>query len=916
MAQYSFKGTADMSAHDAALKKSAEEVRAYQTTVENAANSVESFTDAERVSTKELLNQLSQLESVGRKSSDFQRQLGQVTKQIQDLTVCYTKLTDEEKSSPLGQATAQRIAELTDIAQEYKDTLDGVREQMGGSAPDISKWDMAAEAIHAVTDSIGAYVAISEFNETQQEKLIQTLTMLSRIEAIGNAVVSAGTTFRNVFAQVEKVRAIQIKAATAATVLQTKATGKATIAQRAFNLVAKANPYVLLATVLITAAIAVGTFVKKMSDAREEQERANEEAERTAEKMEKIGDKVGDVVGDYRVLQAQWKQLSTEQEKAKWVEENKSKFEQLGLSVTSVADAEKVLVEQTGAVVKALAARAKAEAAMELYKESVKEDIKNDLNPTAENGRVVTNQKQAGNTVSSSDIKAAGLKKDVDYKTTITTMYTAAGAISQTVAELTEEGAKKWNAYRQSVADNLKAASSETEKWLGKVEETYKEAADAQKELKNAGVKTVDPKGGSASSTTPTVSKEDLTVLQTMQNELSELKKQQENIHPLEINTEEGKRRIVELAKLIAEKEKQISDYKIAVGIDKQKVKEVVKVKGTLERLREELKQYEDQLIQLNFDEPGAEAQLDIIKKKVAETKAEIEKTEIKLGITTPEVATPTGSIADLENQLSEKQQSFKVAIDPQSRKQILDDIDILQARIDKMSAPLTLGQQFQKAADDIDGLISPVRGIADAWTSFNQTCEDGNVLTVFSALTDSILTTISAFGGIIEMIDAFKVASQANQQIQNANSQQQIANTQAEIATSMAKTTANSGEAITEATKSGAKLPFPANIAAIAAGVAAVIAALAMVSKFAGGGIVNGRTTVGDMNLARVNGGEMILNNRQQGNLFKLLNGTVGAGQSAPAGNVEFKIKGDTLYGVLKNHTKISSKSGKNISL
>lgn len=915
MAQYSFKGTADMSAHDAALKKSAEEVRAYQTTVENAANSVENFTDAERVSTKELLNQLSQLESVGRKSSDFQRQLGQVTKQIQDLTVCYTKLTDEEKSSPLGQATAQRIAELTDIAQEYKDTLDGVREQMGGSAPDISKWDMAAEAIHAVTDSIGAYVAISEFNETQQEKLIQTLTMLSRIEAIGNAVVSAGTTFRNVFAQVEKVRAIQLKAATAATVLQTKATGQATIAQRAFNLVAKANPYVLLATVLITAAVAVGTFVKKMSDAREEQERANEEAERTAEKMEKIGDSVGDVVGDYKVLQAQWKQLSTEQEKAKWVEENKSKFEQLGLSVTSVADAEKVLVEQTGAVVKALAARAKAEAAMEMYKESIKEDIKNDLNPTAENGRVVTNTKNAGAEVTQGNIKDAGLRKGIDYKTSITTMNTAAGAISLTVHQLTEEGAKRWNEYRQSVADNLKAASSETEKWLGKVEETYKEAADAQKELKNVGVKTVDPKGGSTS-TTPTVSKEDLTVLQTMQNELSALKKQQENIHPLEINTEEGKRRIVELAKLIAEKEKQISDYKIAVGIDKQKVKEVVKVKGTLERLREELKQYEDQLIQLNFDEPGAEAQLEDIKKKVAATKAEIEKTEIKLGITTPEVAPPTGSIADLENQLSLKQQSFKVAIDPQSRKQILDDIDILQARIEKMSSPLTLGQQFQKAADDIDGLISPVRGIADAWSSFNDACEDGNVLTVFSALTDSILTTISAFGGIIEMIDAFKVASQANQQIQNANSQQQIANTQAEIATSTAKTAANSGEAITEATKSGAKLPFPANIAAIAAGVAAVIAALAMVSKFAGGGIVNGRTTVGDMNLARVNGGEMILNNRQQGNLFKLLNGTVGAGQSAPTGNVVFKIKGDTLYGVLKNHTKISNKSGKNISL
>lgn len=875
MAQYSFKGTADMSAHDAALKKSAEEVRAYQTTVENAANSVESFTDAERVSTKELLNQLSQLESVGRKSSDFQRQLGQVTKQIQDLTVCYTKLTDEEKSSPLGQATAQRIAELTDIAQEYKETLDGVREQMGGSAPDIEKWDMAAEAIHAVTDSIGAYVAISEFNETQQEKLIQTLTMLSRIEAIGNAVVSAGTTFRNVFAQVEKVRAIQIKAATAATVLQTKATGKATIAQRAFNLVAKANPYVLLATVLITAAVAVGAFVKKMSDAREEQERANEEAERTAEKMEKIGDKVGDVVGDYRVLQAQWKQLSTEQEKAKWVEENKSKFEQLGLSVTSVADAEKVLVEQTGAVVKALAARAKAEAAMELYKESVKEDIKNDLNPTAENGRVVTNQKQAGNTVSSSDIKAAGLKKDVDYKTTITTMYTAAGAISQTVTELTEEGAKKWNAYRQSVADNLKAASSETEKWLGKVEETYKEAAEAQKELGNVGVKTVEPKAGSGGGTSAAPTKEQLTILEGYNKELQTLKKQQENINPLTLNTEEGKKKVEELVKLINEKEKQISDYKLAVGIDKPKVEEVKKeVKGTLEILQDELKALEEQRVKIDITAPNVDETIKELIDKISAKELEISNLRVKLGIDVPE--------KEIEEAIPEK----------------------------------TISDKLRNISDNINGITDPIYNVTGAWESFNQACEDGDVLGVFSALTDAITTTIESFAGIIEMMNLFKSASQAAQAVENANSQQKLANDQAEIASSMAKTTANSGEAITEATKSGAKLPFPANIAAIAAGVAAVVAALAMISRFAGGGIVKGKTTVGDMNLARVNGGEMILNNRQQGNLFKLLNGTVGAGQSAPAGNVEFKIKGDTLYGVLKNHTKISSKSGKNISL
>lgn len=51
----------------------------------------------------------------------------------------------------------------------------------------------------------------------------------------------------------------------------------------------------------------------------------------------------------------------------------------------------------------------------------------------------------------------------------------------------------------------------------------------------------------------------------------------------------------------------------------------------------------------------------------------------------------------------------------------------------------------------------------------------------------------------------------------------------------SMANTAAKSGEAVANATASGAKLPFPANIAAIIAGVAAVIAAISMIKSLTG---------------------------------------------------------------------------------
>ena len=75
----------------------------------------------------------------------------------------------------------------------------------------------------------------------------------------------------------------------------------------------------------------------------------------------------------------------------------------------------------------------------------------------------------------------------------------------------------------------------------------------------------------------------------------------------------------------------------------------------------------------------------------------------------------------------------------------------------------------------------------------------------------------------------------------------------------------AKSGEAIADATASGAKMPFPLNLIAIAAGVAAVVGALAMISGgFADGGIIGGNSFHGDKMLARVNAGEMILNQKQ----------------------------------------------------
>lgn len=110
-------------------------------------------------------------------------------------------------------------------------------------------------------------------------------------------------------------------------------------------------------------------------------------------------------------------------------------------------------------------------------------------------------------------------------------------------------------------------------------------------------------------------------------------------------------------------------------------------------------------------------------------------------------------------------------------------------------------------------------------------------------------------------------------------------------------------GEAIAGASAAG-----PLGWIAAGAAVASIIASFASIPKFANGGIIEGNSTFGDMNLARVNAGEMILNGMQQGNLFRLLDG--GYNMSANnGGTVSFKIHGRDLEGVLRNHTNQKNK-------
>lgn len=115
------------------------------------------------------------------------------------------------------------------------------------------------------------------------------------------------------------------------------------------------------------------------------------------------------------------------------------------------------------------------------------------------------------------------------------------------------------------------------------------------------------------------------------------------------------------------------------------------------------------------------------------------------------------------------------------------------------------------------------------------------------------------------------------------------------------------------QASAQDSKLGVIGWVAAIAAGTAVMISTISQLQSFSQGGIFQGSKTVGDHNLARVNSGEMILTNTQQGNLFRILdNNTAGLGGGVGVSSV--RVKGSDIYLALSNYSKVQSKTGRRV--
>lgn len=797
---------------------------------------------------------------------------------------------------------------MTQQAGEMSDAMGDANQAVAAFANDTMNLEASAQALQLVAGGASLVTGAMGLLGIEDEKVQQAMLKVQSAISLVNGVTAIANVLNKDSILMLRIKKIMMDANTASTATNTvaeganaAATGISTVARNAWNVTVAIGKALLgdFSGLVLVAAAGLVTYALCTDDSTDSQEKHNK-AVSDGQKIEqdynkKVSSSTGELVGKYQVLRRQWLSLKTTAEKIKWIEANQSAMDSLGLSVNSLSDAENVFVENTSKVVAALEARAKAEAAQQSLVETYKKYYEQKNRHDTSTGDYYYKVKP-GDKINQDEAKAAGLGKG-----------DGSGWTSYT---LTKQGAAKVNAYRNRQAVQKKnQRNNKLDTDLKKSTDFYTDiivdnTAIANKTLAS-GKKTGKHStkgGGHTTKTTPkTTPNPDKTEvynpdsLKGLEQHLSKLQEEQGKLNPLNTDAVEKYKNAIE------ETKKKIEQTKIKLGIEVDEKAD----ENSLDALEDKLKELEDKRTKINVDDVDSiskiNADIDVMKK-------DIEKKKIKLGIET-EKSEPTikaekesdnykqGSNED--KRLSYNNAQTKVSTMKQDFEIGIIGKDEFDSQLKELNSQLeNLGLQKIDLEVDDDGTIvdtsDRLKNLKETLANVTQSMsgECGQMVEQFAQLAEILGdenadSATKAAAGLVTMGEA----------LQKIGGDGMVAKVGAVMA-AIGQIILGFATASAQAASLG---PF-GWLAFLGAGLAAVATTISTIKGFAEGGIIEGASHSGDNIVARVNAGEMVLNKRQQSNLFNLLDGN-GIGQNANGGKVEFVIKGSALKGVLNNY-------------
>lgn len=262
-------------------------------------NEYRSLSAAERESAKgqELLQHIQDLDAKMKEADgtmgDFQRNVGNypnavkpVTAQLKEMTQALIQLRME------GKANTQEYQDLLQKTGELKDSMMDAQREVKQMASDTGALNSVLDAGKLAAGAFSAALGVMNLvgdkdSETAkamadaQRKLQAAIAVTTGLQAVQNALQKESALMMG-------VSKIQIWAAAKAQDAYASAAGRATVAQRLFNTVSKSNPYVLLASLILSVVGAVAAFTLGSEEQEEQLEKTNEELRNQIQLLKEI----------------------------------------------------------------------------------------------------------------------------------------------------------------------------------------------------------------------------------------------------------------------------------------------------------------------------------------------------------------------------------------------------------------------------------------------------------------------------------------------------------------------------------------------------------------------------------------------------------------------------------------------------
>lgn len=258
-----------------------------------------------------------------------------------------------------GVRQTERFRELQEEAGALADALADAQQQVSVFSDDNANISGAMEGLGGLAGAFSAGQGVMSLFGVESEKVEQAMLRVQSAIAITNGVQQVANALNkdSAFMLVTVRKAKDLLAASELKLAS--ALGVSTAYARVF-----------MATITLGLSAAIGAIiyvVEKFKTASAEAEAFNK----------KVAESAAEPVGKIELLAEKWKRLGDDlSAKKRFIEDNKKAFEDLGVSIQNVADAENLLINNKDAFIAAQIEKAKAAIYIEEQKEAIKDLIK------------------------------------------------------------------------------------------------------------------------------------------------------------------------------------------------------------------------------------------------------------------------------------------------------------------------------------------------------------------------------------------------------------------------------------------------------------------------------------------------------------------------------------------------------------